>query len=335
MWTAGPPVFIRAMTRQMRSEILLSAARHFRPDALIVDHAPAGLKGEVVPMLRYLKNNRPSTQLVAGLRDVVDGALQVRQMWLQERVYELLDDVYDLILVYGCRDVNDVAAEYGLSRRAARKVRYLGYLRRESGARPPDQVRAELGMVTDRLVVVTAGGGGDGYRLFRAMLDAIGTGPEPAGFDCLLVGGPLMSADDRDSLAERMGADRSVHFLDFTTDMTGYIGAADAVVSMGGYNSVCEILSLGRPAIIVPRVAPRQEQLVRAEVLSRRGLVRMIHPDELSPRRLLSAVSDLLERPPSRSAALDMDGLPRFAVELGALLSRRPGRRRSAGGTVT
>lgn len=311
-----------AQVRQMRSDILLSAARHFQPDVLVVDHAPAGMSGEAVPMLRYLKRDCPSTHLVVGLRDVVDGALQVRAMWLREGVYDLLDDVYDLILVYGHPDVNDVAGEYGLSPRAAGKVRYLGYLRREPGARAPERVRAELGMVTDRLVVVTAGGGGDGYAVFRAMLDALHTGPECAGFDCLLVGGPLMSADDHDRLVATIGSRSTVRFIDFTADMPSYIGAADAVVSMGGYNSVCEILSLGRPAVIVPRVAPRQEQLVRAEALSRRGLVRMVHPDELSPDRLLDELNDLLERPPSCPPALDMDGLPRFAAELGAILSR-------------
>lgn len=52
---------------------------------------------------------------------------------------------------------------------------------------------------------------------------------------------------------------------------------------MGGYNTVSELLSLRRPALIVPRVVPRQEQLIRAQALSRRGLVRMLHPGELTP----------------------------------------------------
>ena len=309
-------------TQAMRGEILLSAARNFQPHALVVDHAPVGLKGEVLPTLRYLKEFSPDTYLVVGLRDVVDGPQQVRKAWLREGVYDALDDLYDLIVVYGQEDVNDVVGEYGLSPRAAAKTRYVGYLRREPGPRTPGQVRAELGLLTDKLVVVMAGGGGDGYEIFRAALGALALRRGPADFDCLLVGGPLMSAEHREELLELARGGDGVHFLEFTEDMASYIQAADAVVSMGGYNSVCETLSLGRPVLIVPRVAPRQEQLVRAEALARRGLVRMLHPDELSPRRMLEEIRELLERPPVPRAPLEMDGLPRFAEEMDRILPR-------------
>ncbi len=65
--------------RDLRREILLSAARHFRPDALIVDHAPTGLKGECIATLRYLKENAPNTRLILGLRDIMDEAAKVRK----------------------------------------------------------------------------------------------------------------------------------------------------------------------------------------------------------------------------------------------------------------
>lgn len=311
-----------ACVRDMRADLLLGAARHFQPDVFVVDHAPAGLKGEVVPTLRYLRRCLPDARLVLGLRDVVDEAPRVREDWLREEVYALLDDVYHRILVYGERDVYDVAREYGFSERAAAKTRFVGYLDREPGRRPAAAVRAELRLRTGRLVLVTAGGGGDGYDLFRAMLDGLRERRGDLGFDCLLIGGPLMSAADRQALLELTRDGIGVHFLDFTDDMGSYLGAADAVVSMGGYNSVCEILALGRPALIVPRVTPRAEQLIRAEALSRRGLLRMLHPAALTASRLLAAVEALLARPPA-AQPLEMRGLPAFAAELDGLM-RRP-----------
>lgn len=296
--------------RDLRREILLSAARHFRPDALIVDHAPTGLKGECIATLRYLKENAPNTRLILGLRDIMDEAAKVRKTWAREGVYELLDNVYDLILVYGNKDVYDIVEEYGLPSKAAAKTHYVGYLGREPGARSSSQVRAELNMRTDRLVVVTVGGGGDGHDILRTAMNALRLRPEPVDFDCLLVGGPLMSAQDRDSLMELADPHRGIHFLSFASDMTSYIGAADVVVSMGGYNSICEILSLGRPSIVVPRVAPRKEQLIRAEALHNRGLLQMIHPDDLSPERLLDEIELLLRQPTLVSRSLSLDGLP-------------------------
>lgn len=89
---------------------------------------------------------------------------------------------------------------------------------------------------------------------------------------------------------------------------------------MGGYNTVCEILASRRPALIVPRVHPRREQLLRAELLAGRGLVRMLHPDNLAPDRLMAGVADLLAHAPRPRAALALDGVRVAAAEIEALI---------------
>ena len=48
---------------------------------------------------------------------------------------------------------------------------------------------------------------------------------------------------------------------------------------MGGYNTFCEILSLDKQALIVPRQAPRLEQTIRARRAQDLGLVQML-PDD-------------------------------------------------------
>lgn len=306
--------------RDMRQDILLAAAQNFQPDFFIVDHAPGGLQGEAIATLRHLKEEFPETKLIVGLRDIMDEAATVRRSWAREGVYELFDDLYDLILVYGNRTFYDVVNEYGLSFKAAEKTRFVGYLGREAGTRSGAEIRASLDMQTDKLVVVTAGGGGDGRTIFDAMLRDLQI-RDQRDFDCLIVGGPLISDADRAELRTRLGSRGNVHFLDFTDDLPSYIGAADAVISMGGYNTVCEILSLNRPALIVPRVKPRQEQLIRATVLSDHGLVDMIHPRDLEPERLLISTRDLLARPSSVRPIMTLDGLPNVVTELDSLMS--------------
>src|SRR5207247_8629254 len=63
------------------------------------------------------------------------------------------------------------------------------------------------------------------------------------------------------------------------------MAAADATVSMGGYNSVCEAPSVGRPLVIVPRSTHKIEQQIRAETLAAHGLARRIHPKHLNGRQ--------------------------------------------------
>src|SRR5213596_1642561 len=305
-----------------RRDIILSAARHFRPDAFIVDHTPAGLKGEVVPTLRALAEESPRrTRLILGLRDILDEAPRVRESWTGDGVYGLLDRYYDLILVYGQRDVY-VVTEYRLSPHAAARTRYVGYLRREPGARPPEDIRRELDLRTDRLVVVTTGGGGDGYELLRAVLESLRGMARAPRFDCLLIGGPLMDPAEREIVVSTVRTLPNARFLEFTQDMASYIAAADVVVSMGGYNAVCEVLSAERPTVIVPRVRPRKEQLLRAQALQRRGVARMIHPAELSADLLLNEVTSLLDHPPGPGARMDMNGLPGVAAEMDVILAQ-------------
>jgi predicted glycosyltransferase len=116
--------------------------------------------------------------------------------------------------------------------------------------------------------------------------------------------------------------------LDSVADLTGYIAAADVVVSRGGYNAVCEILSFDRPAVLVPRVTfgveENLEQLIRAEAFARRGHVRMIHPARMTPAGLLTAVIELLRQPPQPKRALDMDGLSATVAAVEQVMESTP-----------
>ena len=306
--------------RQLHRDLLLTLVHHFEPDAVLVDSA----EGEVVPMLRHLKDGARRTRLVLGLRDVVAEAPLVRAMWEREGLYELLDDLFDRILVYGERDLYDIVSEYGLSARAADKVRYVGYLRRELEPQTVERVRAELGLGADRLVLVTAGGGQDGWRLFEVMLEVL-RHQRGARFQSLLVGGPLMPVEHLAALRNRVAGVPGVRFVDAVDDLTAYVAAADVVVSMGGHSTICEILSFARPAIIVPRAAPRREQVIRAEALSKRGLVRVVHSEELTSARLSEELGALLACPATPAGSVNLDGLAATAAELDALLTQRPG----------
>jgi predicted glycosyltransferase len=310
----------------MRRDMLLGIVRHFHPDLVVVDHTPAGLDRELTPSLHHLRASSPDTRFVAGFRDIVGDPPRVREAWARDGCYELLEDLYDLILVYGQPDVFDIAAEIGLAHRAAAKVRYTGYLGQDAEGPTPREIRDRLGLRTGALVLVTAGGGADGASVLGPMLDALRRWPERAGFDCVLVGGPLMSPVDRQRLGAMLAGEAPIRLIDHVDDLGPYIAAADVVVSRGGYNTVCEILSSGRPAVIVPREVINdvvdREQLLRARMLRERGLAQVIRQRDLTGSRLLEAVNALLEAPLPGGKAVRLDGLPVVAAELESLLAR-------------
>jgi predicted glycosyltransferase len=300
-------------TVELRRDIVLAASRRFKPDFFVVDHVPDGLNGEALAALRQAAAS--GTRLVLGLRDVLDGAPRVRRAWREAGVHDLLDDLYDSIVVYGDASVYDVAAEYEFSPAATAKTRYVGYLRAPAPA-PADLLRRHYGIGDERLVVVTAGGGGDGFPLVAAALDAFAAEPPPR-TQVIVVCGPLMAEDEQRELERRAATGGAgVRLFTAVPDLASLMAAADAVVAMAGYNTVREILTYRRPALLVPRVDPRVEQLIRAEALERRGLVRMLHPADLTPERLGSEVRRLLAAGSPPPLDFSLSGLDNFVAQL-------------------
>jgi predicted glycosyltransferase len=91
---------------------------------------------------------------------------------------------------------------------------------------------------------------------------------------------------------------------------------AAGVVCLGGYNTFCEILSLNKRSIIVPRVRPRAEQLLRAEAAHKLGLVEVLPPDRLTPETLTEAILRLPDQPLPASRRIPglLNGLRRISA---------------------
>jgi predicted glycosyltransferase len=286
--------------KNLRSSLILSAVKSFDPDAFMVDKAPLGMKREVFPALEFLHEERPSTLTVLGLRDVMDDPARIRRNWREGRIAPAIENFYDIILVYGPREIYDPLPEYGLSDATLRRCHYVGYVGRAFTPEETSDFVFEPGYV-----LVTVGGGGDGFHLLKNYLESLRR-PAPA-FESLVVTGPMMD-DEAKRKIERLARGLRVRVMEFRADMERLIRRAGAVVSMGGYNSTIELLVARKPALIVPRVEPRLEQLIRAEHLADLGLVDMIHPHDLTPSLVRSKVEELLQRDPTSA--------PRFEVDL-------------------
>jgi predicted glycosyltransferase len=309
----------------LRAALIADVATHMAPDVVLVDHAPLGMKGELLPALHALRRERPETRIVLGLRDVLDEPRKVRQHWLAQDMYAAIDTFYDAVLVYGQRDIFDPVTAYGLPPSVAARTHFCGYIQREEPVTPAPELRAALRLGADPFVLVTTGGGGDGVALEAASLEALAHIAPHRALQAVIVTGPLMAPEERAQLEQRARA-LSVRalVLPFHHDIPGLMRASALVVTMGGYNSLCEVVSAGRPSVVVPRAHPRLEQHIRAQGFAARGLVTVLPADDLSPARLAAAMQHALDQGPvpvARRAAWDGAGLPRIAARIGWLLS--------------
>lgn len=282
-------------TLAMRSSIIRSTAEAFDPDLLLVDKEPLGLKGEVLDTLKMLKKR--GATLVLGLRDVMDEPMLLRKEWEGRNVIPIMRDLYDEIWVYGLPQVYDPLSELDVPQSVRDKMIYTGYLPRTLPREPELNPSIEM---DQPYILVTGGGGGDGEEVMDWVLRAYESDPDiPLG--ALLVFGPFMRPESQKEFMSRAGALGKIKTITFDSHMEFLIQRAAGIVAMGGYNTFCEILSFNKPSVIIPRIAPRQEQLIRATRAHELGLAKMLDPSAGREAGIMArALRDLPGmRPPS------------------------------------
>jgi predicted glycosyltransferase len=135
---------------------------------------------------------------------------------------------------------------------------------------------------------------------------------------------------------ERISRHPKLEALPFDTKIELLMNKATAVVAMGGYNTFCEILSLDKRALIVPRVQPRREQLIRAVEAERLGLLRMLSDDggARDSARMAEALRALPQQPRPSEVVVPglLDGLDVIRERVGIALggAHRPRQLRDA-----
>jgi predicted glycosyltransferase len=304
------PLPVEAVT-EIRAKMLRETVRTFAPDLLVADFMPAGPYGELLPALDEL--DRIGGCAVAGFRDVVDEPSFVRELWQETGVYDTLRRHYAAVCVYGDRRMLDFA-EYGLDGASGVPLHYCGYL-----GRPELDDEDER---SDRpFVLATSGGGADGSAVLDQFLHAASRLRSTFGGRWVAVTGPLMPESDHQRLA-RLGSHFGVEVRRVVPKLRRKLAQADCVVAMAGYNTVCDILSYRRPAVLVPRAGPSREQTLRADRLEQWDAVRVVRASELDSAVIADAIRASLARFRSRESPVPLDGLDRALDVFDSTLER-------------
>ena len=94
-----------------------------------------------------------------------------------------------------------------------------------------------------------------------------------------------------------------------------------AATAQTGAESV-DMVAMGKKTLVVPRVKPWLEQLIRAQTFAGLGLVTMIRPEALSPEVLAGALHELLNGPPPARHEIDFGGEEHAAAAIARWLPR-------------
>jgi len=311
----------------IRESLIRQTAEAFRPDIFIADKEPAGFRGELVPTLKLM--GTMGTRRIIGVRDVLDSPETIRAEWHDKGAIRAMTDYYDDVLVYGAEAFYRPLDAIPMPAELHSRIVYTGYLRRSvpvgtSGVRYPRSTKGPF-------ILVTTGGGADGAGLIDWVISAYEADPDIP-LPAVIVFGPFLSNTQRSHFQERIDRLSRVDAIVFDPKIERLMNRATAVVAMGGYNTFCEILSFDKPALLVPRSRPRQEQLIRASRAEKLGLMRMlVDPVEegaasRDPGVMARALAALCDQPPPSRAAMPgmLDGLASISSHLAPHIEALP-----------
>jgi predicted glycosyltransferase len=318
---------------RLRARLLTAAFEGYAPDLLLVDKAPRGVLGELDPVLTAARAGG-TTRCILGLRDILDAPEAVRREWHEERHLATVLSSYDAVWVYGDPAVYDLGRHSGFGPEFRARLQFTGYL---GPARIDEPVGAESasasagpgydadsGLTEIRPTpadqpfdLCLVGGGEDGHTLACAFV----LSEPPPGVRSFLITGPLMPRTQIEALRALAAERPAVRLIEFTPEPQPLMRAARCLVTMGGYNTLNEALDLSCPLLVVPRTQPRREQLIRAQRLAELGLVRMLHPDGLTPESISRWRADPSRAQRSALRRIDRDGLARLPGLVARLLN--------------
>ncbi|MEO5780950.1 MULTISPECIES: glycosyltransferase family protein [Arthrobacter] len=289
----------------LRATLLQATLAGFHPHLVIVDRHATGIHHELETALRRTRLGG-QVRIVLGLREVLDDPETAFAEWARCGGPRVVKDLFDAIWVYGDPSIHDPMAAGEIPFSLRKLIRYTGYL---AAGRPSI---SGTSCMPGPYFMTTVGGGSDGYALASMAAAA----PVPPGLGHLIVAGPQMPAEQLDDLRRR--ARPGVKVVAAVDDVVFHIRHAAAVVSMAGYNTVCEIMSTDVPALLVPRTQARAEQRIRAASMVKAGYLEQQEISTLTPDILAGWLAARLGTTVDRRRAM-LNGLirvPQLAAEL-------------------
>ncbi|MEO0765089.1 MAG: glycosyltransferase [Pseudomonadota bacterium] len=283
-----------------RRDMLLDALAEATPDILITELFPFGrriLRDEFAALLSAARDMRAPPLVLSSIRDILaPPSKPAKAVFADEKVSRF----YNGVLVHSDPDLVTLAHSWPVSDSLAPSLHYTGFV----APPPPDTQTNRHGSI-----LVSAGGGAVGERIFEAALDAAYLMPQ---VHWLFLMGGTDARRERFARIAPPHVDIQAPRPDFRTLLAG----AAASVSMCGYNTAMDVLQTGVPALLVPfDDGGEVEQGLRADALSGLDGIAVLRQAELSGPAVAMAVEDVghaRARPPRQT---NMNGAAR-SVEI-------------------
>ena len=312
---------------------LTETVTDIQPDVIMIEHFPFGrwkLRPELQYLLGMVKSKIPDIHIICSLRDIPLRARtadifkphssinverpdlltpQDQDLYKAKRYYEevcpTLNAYFDTLLIHGDPSVTQLKEYFPWVEDIVIPIVYTGYV----SEKPKNGIGGKLDEKIDNFVLVSAGGGVDGYELIVPCIKAwklLHKQGKMDGWKMVIFPGPFINDDQYETL-ERMCAMGPFYIRRYTPDFLQWMQAANLVISRAGYNTCVNILETSTPALLVPSLLS-EDQDIRASRLSDLGLVKKIDPVDLTPDSVADSIMQHLSHQKSLTHELNLNG---------------------------
>jgi predicted glycosyltransferase len=267
------------------TEGLLKIVNDQDPAVILIEFFPFARHAAVFYFLPFLKHLRSrlsaSIHILCSLRDIQDHQLEALSA---ESVARLANQHFDAILVHSDPCLIRLEDTFAAADSLRIPIVYTNYVSRHG-------VSAEDRAAVSKTIVISAGGGRGGETLLDCAIYAAKQGLLSEYRLRILAGRFLLEPDWRHLAEACDGGGDSIELLRWVPDLFTELRNAAVSVSRFGYNTTMDLLAARVPSLVIPHTTKdADEQLRRAELFAKLGLIRMLREQDMTPVTLAAEI---------------------------------------------
>lgn len=260
-------------------------------DAVMVEFFPFGrrrLKREILRLFASVRQRCGAIPIFCFVREILVPA----PLDAEQRMVKLVREHIHTVFVRGDPDVVRFEESFSLAAEIADRLVYVGYV-----SPPPPAIWP----VRQKRIVVSQGGGEIGKTLLCAAIRAAPLLPD---YQFLVVTSSRASSAEVAELQARVSS-ANVRVVSFLPNFQESLQTAALSISLGGDNTLMDVISTRTPALAFP-YAGNSEQGLRIEKLASKSFVLPLTENDLAPEQLSQKIRKTINQTyPQQAIAID------------------------------
>lgn len=300
---------------ELRSNIIKQTLEVTKPAIVITEHFPFGLlfEKEVMELIHQAKRWNPTAKIVCSVRDIIESSEGNKN---DSYTCNLINKWYDMVLVHGDEKFAALSTSFPKIHEIKVPVVQTGYIARPIPTGKPNKKLP--------IVLASIAGGRLGNELLDAMIDSHKIINERIKYRLVLFSGAFQAdVKKQRSKTSALGSD-DIQFKIFDSqEYLKCLSKASLVVSLGGYNSIIESVSVNKPLLVYNRdfAGNNKEQHLRIKLFEKTGHLDVITPEDLIKERLSNIIIKKITNLEVPRCELNMGGVETSRQSLTDLIS--------------